>query len=144
MIEPESVKNREPLEYPLPAPRVRLLERYLKEFRPHLSSPSSTSLFPGQNGKPKQKSWFSKQISRTIREHTGLRINPHLFRHISGKLFLECNPGGHEIVRRVLGHRSTGTTISYYTGLETAAAVRHFDETILKLRGDDRPSAPKP
>jgi hypothetical protein len=34
----------------------------------------------------------------------------------------------------VLGHRSIDTTTSYYTGLETAAAVRHFDNTILKLR----------
>jgi integrase len=85
-----------------------------------------------------------KQISRAIRDHTGLRVNPHLFRHISGKLFLEYNAGAYEVVRRVLGHRSADTTISYYTGLETAAAVRHFDDAILKLRGDDRPPAPKP
>jgi integrase len=144
VIEAESVKNREPLEYPLPAQSVRLLERYLHEFRPHLAPASSTALFPGRDGGPKKKEWLGKQIFRTIRNHTGLRVNPHLFRHISGKLFLECNPGAYEVVRRVLGHRSADTTISYYTGLETAAAVRHFDDAILKLRGDDRSPASKP
>jgi integrase len=143
VIEAESVKNREPLEYPLPAQSVRLLRRYLREFRPHLAPASSTALFPGRDGGPKKKGWLGKQISRSIRNHTGLHVNPHLFRHISGKLYLDCNPGAYEVVRRVLGHRSSGTT-NLYTGLETAAAVRHFDETILKLRGDDRSPASKP
>ena len=34
----------------------------------------------------------------------------------------------------MLGHRSIDTTTAFYTGLETAAAARHFDETILHLR----------
>jgi hypothetical protein len=34
----------------------------------------------------------------------------------------------------VLGHRSIDTTTGFYTGLETAAAVRHFDRNILNLR----------
>jgi integrase len=63
-----------------------------------------------------------------------LRVHPHLFRHIAAKLFLDGNPGSYEIIRRVLGHRSIDTTTGFYTGLETAAAVRHFDKTILNLR----------
>lgn len=34
----------------------------------------------------------------------------------------------------MLAHRSIDTTTGFYTGLETAAAVRHFDDTILHLR----------
>jgi integrase len=63
-----------------------------------------------------------------------MRINPHLFRHIAAKLYLDTNPGGYEVVRRVLGQRSINTTTRFYTGLETASAVRHFDRTILGLR----------
>lgn len=91
-------------------------------------------LFPGVEGGPKNQAFFGTQISRTVRAHTGLRIHPHLFRHIAAKLFLDANPGAYEVVRRVLGHRSIDTTTSFYTGLETAAAVRHFDQTILDLR----------
>jgi integrase len=134
VIAAEEVKNREPLEYPLPPQSVDLIERYIREFRPHLASPENRSLFPGVEGGPKNQAFFGTQISRTIRAHTGLRIHPHLFRHIAAKLFLDANPGGYEVVRRVLGHRSIDTTTFFYTGLETSAAVRHFDKTILDLR----------
>jgi integrase len=134
VISAEEVKNREPLEYPLPLESVDLLERYIQEFRPHLTSRDNTALFPGIAGGPKNQAFFGDQISRTVRAHTGLRVHPHLFRHIAAKLFLDANPGAYEVVRRVLAHRSIDTTTSFYTGLETPAAVRHFDKTILHLR----------
>ena len=134
VIAAEEVKNREPLEYPLPPESIDLIERYIREFRPHLASPETRFLFPGVEGGSKNQASFGTQISRTIRAQTGLRIHPHLFRHIAAKLFLDANPGAYEVVRRVLGHRSIDTTNSFYTGLETAAAVRHFDKTILDLR----------
>jgi integrase len=134
VIAAEEVKNREPLEYPLPPESVALLERYIREFRPHLASQGNTALFPGIAGGSKNQAFFGEQISRTVRAHTGLRVHPHLFRHIAAKLFLDANPGGYEVVRRVLAHRSIDTTTGFYTGLETPAAVRHFDKTILDLR----------
>ena len=134
VISAEEVKNREPLEYPLPPESVDLLERYIREFRPHLASQGNTALFPGTAGGSKNQAFFGDQISRTIRAHTGLQVHPHLFRHISAKLYLDANPGAYEVVRRVLAHRSIDTTTGFYTGLETPAAVRHFDKTILELR----------
>jgi integrase len=134
VIAAEEVKNREPLEYPLPPESVELLERYIGEFRPNLTSRENSALFPGVAGGPKNQAFFGEQISRTVRAHTGLRVHPHLFRHIAAKLFLDANPGAYEVVRRVLAHRSIDTTTGFYTGLETPAAVRHFDKTILDLR----------
>jgi integrase len=128
------VKNRQPLDYPLPVPSAALIERYANEFRPRLASSSCTALFPGRWGGSKGANTLAGQISQTIRSYTGLKMNPHLFRHVMAKIYLDANPGGYEVVRRVLGHRSIDTTTAFYTGLETAAAVRHFDATILKLR----------
>jgi site-specific recombinase XerD len=111
------------------------LENYIREYRPHLTSAGNTALFPGTGVVgSKNQAFFGTQISRTVYAHTGLRIHPHLFRHIAAKLFLDANPGAYEVVRRVLGHRSIDTTTGFYTGLETPAAVRHFDKTILHLR----------
>jgi hypothetical protein len=45
----EQVKNREPLEYPLPPPSVEMIERVVKEFRSRLASPNCTALFPGRS-----------------------------------------------------------------------------------------------
>jgi integrase len=140
VVPAHNVKNREPLDFPLPAPSIQLIERYLKEFWPLLAPPGCTALFPRRFARSKGRNSLGMQISKTVRALTGLEMNPHLFRHAMAKIYLDRNPGGHEIVRRVLGHLSIDTTTTYYTGSETAAAVRHFDETILKLRasGDVR------
>jgi integrase len=127
------VKNRQPLDYLLPVPSAALIERYVKEFRLHLASSSCTALFPGRWGGSKGANTLGGQISQTIRSYTGLEMNPHLFRHAMAKIYLDANPGGYEVVRRVLGHRSIDTTTAYYTGFETAA-VRCFDDSVLKLR----------
>jgi integrase len=130
----EQVKNREALEYPLPPPSVEMIERFVKEFRPRLASPNCTALFPGQSDGAKKPVTLGLQISQTIRSQIGLVMTPHSFRHVTAKIYLDANPGGYEVVRRVLGHRSIDTTTAFYTGLETAAAVRHFDRTLLAIR----------
>jgi integrase len=129
----EQVKNRKRIEHPLPAISVKLIMRYLQDFRPHLTSRGNTALFPGKSGGAKRQNVLRSQISHTVYAHTGLKVNPHLFRHIDAKLYLDRNPGGYEVVRLVLGHRSSATTRRFYSGTETAAAVRHFDETILAI-----------
>lgn len=128
------VKNREPLEYPLPPESVALLETYLSRFRPALAPSGNTALFPGQGRTRKHVATLREQIGKAVFAHTGLRVNPHLFRHVGAKLFLDRNPGSYEVMRRVLGHRSLQTTVSFYSGCETVSAVRHFDAEILKLR----------
>jgi integrase len=133
VIRPGEVKNREPLEYPLPECTVELIECYLARFRPCLAPSANSALFPGRRG-TKHLGTLRKQISSVIFTHSGLRVHPHLFRHIGAKLFLDDNPGAYEVVRRVLGHRAIASTTNFYTGFETAAAVRHFDATILRLR----------
>jgi site-specific recombinase XerC len=47
---------------------------------------------------------------------------------------LEAHPGDYESPRRMLGHKSIDTTTNFYTGLETAAAARLYDESLLKRR----------
>jgi integrase len=134
VIESSETKNREPLEYPLPSGSIELIERYLSQFRPALAPAGSTALFPGRSNGSKHGNSLRTQIADAVFAHTGMRVHPHLFRHIAAKLFLDANPGSYEVMRRVLGHRSLETTTAFYTGLETASAVRHFDQTILKLR----------
>jgi integrase len=137
VIDPENVKNRQSLDFPLPEESIELVDRYLREFRPHLAPPGSTALFPGDKGLPKTTRTLRKQISNTVHSYTGLRMHPHLFRHAMAKLYLDANPGEYEVVRLVFGHKSINTTSRFYTGLETAAAVRLFDKTILGLRKEE-------
>jgi integrase len=135
VIPGNEVKNGEDLEFELPADTVDLLDLYLREFHPRLGSGDSPWLFPGDKG-AKTVNTLGEQIKAHVFKATGLQVNLHLFRHIAAKLHLDRNPGAYEVVRRVLGHRSMDTTIKFYAGLETAAAGRHFDEHILKLRDE--------
>lgn len=133
VIEQWETKNRRTIEKALPPPTIALLDRYLTAFWPSLASPGSTALFPGRDGRPKHRQGFGRQLSRTIFFHSGLRMNPHFFRHTVSKLFLNARPGELEVMRQVLGHHTIETTRAYYAGFETAAAFRHFDRTILQL-----------
>lgn len=136
------VKNGQDLEFPLPPETVRLLDLYLRDFHPRLSDAPSPWLFPGRDASEhKAVMTLGQQITIHVFKSTGLQVNLHLFRHVAAKLYLDRNPGGYEVVRRHLGHRSMDTTTRFYAGMETAAASRHFDEEILKLRRASRQTA---
>jgi site-specific recombinase XerC len=125
------VKNGRDLEYPLPERTVSLLKLYCDRFRPVLAGADSTALFPGRGGRPMEAGGLSQLVAAEVRQHLGLAVHVHLFRHITAKLYLDQFPGDLETVRRALGHGTTASTAAFYTGLETPAAVRHFDAVIL-------------
>lgn len=137
VIPGHEVKNGEDLEFELPGEVVELLDLYLRDFRPRLADPENRWLFPGQDpGSHKAIMTMGEQISKRVFKETGLHVNLHLFRHICAKLYLDCMPGNYEVVRRLLGHRSSETTIRFYAGMESKSASRHYDEVILQLRKD--------
>jgi integrase len=134
------VKNEVRLDFPLPNETVALLDIYLRDYRRHLVTMPTTALFPGRTMGFLSPIGFGTQISKTVKAYTGLTVNPHLFRHIGAKLYLEKNPGAYEVVRRLLGHRSIDVTTKFYTGPETASAIRHYQASILGQRhGGGRP-----
>jgi site-specific recombinase XerD len=134
VIEGDETKNHEPEDILLPPTTVALIELYIDNYRPILVEGRSSALFPGKSGGTKHPNTLAEQIKQAVWAHTGLAWNPHLFRHFSAKVILDNKPGAYEIARRVLGHRSIGTTTSFYSGHETAAAARHYDQVILRLR----------
>jgi integrase len=139
VIPGEEVKNGSELDYPLPEQSASLIGRYLECHRPLLASLENKALFPGPRGGAKSERTLALQITKTVFRFVGIKVNPHLFRHIAAKVHLDLHPGEYAVVARVLGNRSIDVTAAHYTGLETTAAVRHFDETILSLRRDPKP-----
>src|SRR3974390_589983 len=106
VIPAAEVKNATNIEAELPQSTVALLDAYLKTYRPLLLSSPSPWLFPGRNGKHKVRNALADQIQRVIARKTGLRVNPHLFRHIAAKLYLTRNPGAYGLIRLIHGHQS--------------------------------------
>jgi integrase len=136
-IPADEVKNTQPLHYLLPEVVANLVALYWNRFRPLLLNAPSTALFPSSNGKPMVSAALARTIRYGIARELGLKINAHLFRHISALLYLCHHPGDYETVRRVLGHKSVATTIACYApDAEMEHSVRRFDEVVLKLAED--------
>lgn len=128
------VKNDRPLQLELPGDVVDLVSWYCVEYRDLLIEAPTNALFPGEGGAPKKRKGFGMQIARMTRKHLGHQINPHLFRHIAAKLYLDKNPGQYATVSRLLGHRTLATTMQAYTGAETVSASRHYQNLVRGLR----------
>jgi integrase len=124
------VKNANPLEFELQRDVVRLLDLYLKKFRPLLVTDGSSYLFPARQGGEKTPAQLAEQIKRAIEIGTGLTMNVHLFRHACAFLYLKAHPGEYETVRLLLGHSSSAVTERAYCGLERDDAVRRYDNLI--------------
>src|SRR5882724_5400831 len=75
VIPAHEVKNKVPLEFELPADVVAILDRYVKVFRPRLVSGPSPCLFPAKSGGPKPSGAFGVQLSKAIKQMTGLIVN---------------------------------------------------------------------
>ena len=131
-IPADEVKNGVDLDFELPDQSANLIRWYIKHMRE--AEPGNSALFPSPNGGYKDKDTLAIQLMETVKRYTGFTVNLHLFRHIAALIYLRLNPGGYEVMRRVLGHQKMDTTSNFYAGLEATAAARHFDAEILKLR----------
>jgi integrase len=134
VVHGDDVKNEQDIECVLPDSTVRLLDLYLADHRPKLMSCPSSWLFPGSGSNHRAPGSVRPQIVKCVRDECGLEVNPHLFRHIAAKIYLDANPGAYGTVRLVHGHKSVETTTKYYCGTETAAAMRHYDDLVLEVQ----------
>lgn len=131
----DRVKNAIDIDHVLPPESAALLGFYVEELLPLLGANPNEWLFPGEiPGAHKSGAQMGRQITKTIRDETGLYFYPHLARHFAAKLYLDENPGAFEVVRRVLAHKSVATTTRSYVDFADDAAVRLYDNLILRIR----------
>jgi site-specific recombinase XerD len=141
VIPADEVKNGIQLEYILPMQIARLLERYLLRDRPALlNGPDEGWLFVSSQRAKKHKATIQQQITSIVLKHAGIKVNPHLYRHIAAFLHLKRHPDDIETVRRILGHKRIETTLMFYAELDQDLANMRYIEGILATRlswGDD-------
>jgi integrase len=118
----------------LPKQSSALLLTYLREIRPRISSSLSSWLFPNAGGAMRNIIGFGAQLSHLIDRHAGLKMHPHLFRHMAVKFVLLANPDALETARRLLGHKSIATTLRVYSEGKNAVAQKHYEDLIETMR----------
>ena len=131
VIPAAAVKNLVDLQFPIPTRIMNMIEFYFSTYQPLLTNGhTSTLLFPGRAGQPKHDTALRGNITEVVYKELGLRVHPHLFRHLGALLFLKVHPGQYESVRQLLGHKNIQTTINFYAGFETDEAMHRFNQVI--------------
>lgn len=135
-IPPEETKNNQVICRPVSETTARLLQEWIRDFRPIIASPDCVYLFPGQGtgNRPMTPQSLRDAIKSTMKQYVGVELTPHQFRHLAARSFLNAYPGHYEEVRQLLGHASITTTVRHYSGIESEASARRFDEVILNRR----------
>ena len=73
-------------------------------------------------------------LVKSLLKHAGIRLSPHLYRHIISKIVIERHPELALDVSRRLGHKSLRTTYASYLGTETPAASRRINALLAGVR----------
>ena len=130
-IEAEVVKNEQILSFPMPDQSAHYIRRYIHDARARLNFPQSDFLFPsGDPARPKHPSTLAEQLSKLIKQQTGLTVNVHLYRHLVHLIVLRKFPGAYALVSRILGHKHLETTLQNYACEDTNIAMAVFHELV--------------
>jgi len=136
VIRGHEVKNSYPLEFEIPTALAERLQVYWCEIAPAVTGKRPDALFVAWDGTPITQQALTIRIERAIRKHLGTKVTPHQFRHLTAKIILDANPGAYELVRQMLGHKNTKTTVSNYAGVDSKRAGRAHADLLLKLRDE--------
>lgn len=103
----------------------RLMQNYIEKIRPKLVHPDDKEnpyLFLRQEGGKFEINepyrGILKRVTRLLHQHVGVQINPHLYRHLVGWIWLKESMDNLPRVQRLLGHMRLQTTVEYYAELD--------------------------
>jgi integrase len=140
-IPAHKVKNHTTIRWPVEVASARVLETYIRKFRPFLAKPGNDHLFPGIGDSHRDDAEFGDQLSKRVAREIGVEFNCHLVRHFAVVRYLRKHPGAYEIAANILGHKSPQTTQKFYCGLELDAAARHSNALLFEERRITKPVA---
>lgn len=138
-LPPEIVKNKVPLVIPLNAERSELVLKYVGQVRNALLSPdnqSNTLLFPARLKSEGHYSHLLQRLMDEIHRRVGVRIHPHLYRHIVGWIWLKEDPSRLPSVQKLLGHKKLETTMKFYAELDETLALQQWQDYLERRRND--------
>ncbi len=132
------VKNGVEIDRLVPVDVAEVLREYIKHVLPLLrADPSSNALFPGRHGDTTRgAACLGTMVSKRIKEHLGVDVNLHLFRHFVALMYLEEHPGEYEVVRILLGNRNLEIVKAFYAGAEHDAAVAKANTVVANVKFD--------
>jgi len=134
----DEVKNGETgLAFDLPVQLAKLLIEYRERIAQSVIGRRPDRVFVKADGSPKGQAMIAVLIKNYLRKYAGIEMTPHQFRHLAAKIILRTNPGAHETVRQLLGHKNLRTTTWFYSGEDTKAAGLHHQRMVEEAASRD-------
>jgi len=128
-------KNRKALEWAIPAPSQKLLEVYLRRYRPILADAACPFVLTGKDrSSAMSMNGLTSSYEAVIQREVGVRANMHLARHLAAFVYLRKYPGRMADVSLILGHKCLETTSRFYVAFQEIAAAERFDDLVLGER----------
>jgi integrase/lambda repressor-like predicted transcriptional regulator len=140
------VKTRVNLSIPLGLQQSHFLDAYVAHVRPMVMSDrnrANTRLFPSRHADEGHYTLLTKRLIDEVHRRIGIRIHPHLYRHIAGWIWLREDPNALPAVQKLLGHKRLETTMTFYAELDETLALQEWSE-ILEEKNKDGEPAPAP
>lgn len=133
---PQKTKGRQAIDAIIEPPLSTMIDHYLRRQRLQLTDQPKDWVFPRRSGGQRSPDQLSRTIEKKILDETGIVMNPHLFRHLAGALYLEEHPGEYESVRRLVGHAKLETTTSFYAPQSSRASFERYGRVLQRYRKD--------
>ena len=131
----DEVKNRKPIEVPLPRDLTPWLEAYITVHRTILLGRTvSSRLWISRSGTPLSDSVIRHHIKKHTRAAFGEAMTPHLFRDCAATSIAIEDPGHVRIAASILGHHTLATTQRYYDQSRMLEACRIHQSTVARIR----------
>lgn len=135
----EDMKNGQPMLWPIGEVTARLLDTYIKVYRPRLVTVEGNPyLFPNTKDGFRAAHELAVGLKTLVERELGPEFNLHLMRSFAVGRHLRRHPGHYETGRRMLGHKSVKTTTDFYAGLEIDAAAQAHDAGLVQDRKETR------
>jgi len=135
-VAPHKTKGRQAIDAVIGQPWATVIDKYLRHHRPDLSDDGARWVFPRRSGGSRTPDHFGDMIAKAIYRETGIVMNPHLFRHLAGALFLEAHPGEYESVRRLVAYAKIETTTAFYAPQSSRSAFDRYGRVLEGRRGE--------
>ena len=135
----QDVKNEQSMLWPIGETTARLLDTYIKDYRPHLVTVEGNPyLFPNTTDGSRAPHELAVGLKTLIERQLGPDFHLHLMRSFAVGRHLRRRPGQYETARRMLVHKLVKTTTDFYAGLEIDAAAQAHDEGLVQDRKETR------
>jgi len=129
------MKDKEPLEFPMPKTLTTWVELYLGTHRPLLlRGTETTRLWISIRATPMEDNSIYYRVRHLTHRLVEKRLNPHLFRDCAATFIAEEAPEQVRIIARLLGHSTLATSEKYYNQANMLSAQKRYLDAIVGIR----------